>query len=532
MHLLRDKNFLLVWIICLAFLILYITESMQIMSGVPFYDFDEAHRAENAKRMQEYSSFFVPLTGSNFDRVLDLRIPFKDNPDIFLYYHLERPTFIYWLMIGSTRFLGQNELAYRLPSFVLGMSVIIILIFFASKIKPTKDYFALVFAFLSLVTSGSLWLSSQYAQLDTGLTLFLFLAILLLILYCQYRNHEILLFAGISWALAVLCKGQPAVIIIFPLLYLIISKKLKLLELVKFFAFSGIVLLPWVTVLTLHFGFVNVIKIFSGFAISSAITEYLHHQAPFFWYIRWWFDSYKPGCVLFFALVISDLYHHRLDWKKLTFLSYIFGSLLILSYPKNKIWWYVLPLLPAISFYTYLSISDYIKNNSSKIFNLSLIIILASLPIFLGVSNTKAMIYGCLLVAVSILILNTHISEKVSKFYPHLFLVALVFVLSMFYLKFPQITPYHWGTKPVAQYYSNLPGKKCLWTGDMPQESVLFYSNAGEVKSLNNITEISSACTNYLITPRGKKFLEIIGKDLNRFKLLYRSNEIKLYELH
>lgn len=507
-------------VVTLIFLSLFIYKSITLMNNVPFYDFDEAHRAENAKRMLEYKSFIVPLTGSSFDRVLDLKIPMKDNPDIFLYYHLERPTFIYWLMIFSTYLFGQSELSFRLPSFFLGLATIISLIFLSIKIKPLNSYFPLLFAFLSLVTAGCLWLSAQYAQLDTGLTFFLFLSLSFLILYCQQKRTGILLLAGISWALAVLSKGQPSIIIIFPLIYLMLIRKIMLLEVVKFFAFAGILLLPWITLLTLHFGFLNVVKIFSGFAISSAITEYLHHKAPFFWYVRWWFEDFRPGAVLFFVLFLYDFYHKKFDWKKLTLLSYIFGSLIIYSIPVNKIWWYVLPLVPAIAFYIYLSVSE----KTSKIFNLSIIVILASLPIFLKVANTISMFYGIILITASILILQLKINKNITKLSPYLFVTALTLSLYFFWLNFPQITPYHRGTKAVAQHYASLPGKKCLWTGDMPQESVLFYSNAGGVRPLNDITEILPGCTNYLITPG-----EV---NLDGFKLIFQDQDIKLYELN
>lgn len=526
---LQKKFFLIISLIFAFFLAIFIFKSADIMINVPFYDFDEAHRAENAKRMKEYHSFIVPLTGSSFDRIIDLRIPFKENPDVFLYYHLERPTFIYWLMMISTHFLGQNEFAYRLPSFLLGLGTIAALLFFSKRIKPSTNY-AIFIALLSLITSGSLWLSSQYAQLDTGLTFFLFLSVLFLVLYCQHKNTYHLLFAGISWALAVLSKGQPAVIIVFPLAFLFLSKKLTFREVLKFFGLAGILLIPWITSLVIHFGLKDVFKIYSGFAISSAIIEYIHHKAPIFWYIRWWFEDLRPGAVLFFSLLLSDIYHKRLDWKKLTFLSYILGSLVILSIPTNKIWWYVLPLVPAVCFYIYLSVSDLIKNEA-KLLNISFICLLTSLPLFLNVSNTISMIYGIILVLISFIILELKSKSWTLKYTDIFFLITICISLFSFGLRFPHITPYHWGTKSVSHYYDLLPGKKCLWTGDMPQEAVLFYSNAGEVKSLNDVSEISTACKNFLITPRGRHFLNKVSSDSDRFKLLFRDGEVKLFEV-
>lgn len=525
------KPHIILTLIFLLFSALFVVQSFITMVNVPFYDFDEAHRAENAKRMKEYKSFFVPLTGSSQDRVEHLKIPFKENPDLYLYYHLERPPLVYILMMVSTTIFGSIEWAYRLPSFLLGMATLATYIFFV-RIEDKSSVFAKATGLLALFTSADLWLSSQYAQMDTGITLFLSLSLLTLIIFCKIRKSLLLYLAGIFLGLGLLSKLQPAIIFMFPLLYLLMIKKLNLSDLIKFGAGFLLIFGPWFLYLVVRFGLKDAIFIMPGFAITSASIDDIHHQAPFFWYFRWWWETLRPGWTMFLALFFYDFTHGTLNWQKKTLLAYIFGGLLAFSIPINKLWWYVLPLIPAVSYYIFLSVNDYIQKEQKRIANLSFAIIVASLPIFLQSSNLISMIYGISLTGIVFLILIDKLSikmdlglnEQVRAFgaKKFIFLSSIIFSLLMFSLQFPKIIPYHWNTKPVAQYYKNLPVPKCLWLGDMPGEAVLFYSEAGEVPLLNKNSQVFSVCkNNYFITPERHK----------KEELIFRQGNIRLYKL-
>lgn len=468
--------------------------------------------------MAEYKSYLVPLTGSSFDRVEHLKIPLKENPDFYLYYHLERPPLVYILMIISTAIFGNSEWVYRLPSFIFGMLTIVCLIVFAKKEKG--HVFAISVGVLSLITSIDLWLSSQYAQLDTGITLFLFLSLLALI-------YDRVYLSGVFFGLALLSKLQPAVIFIFPLLYLFIIKKITFSKLLKFILGAVVILLPWAIYLILKFGIKDVVQVISGFALTSAATVDIHQKAPFFWYIRWWWETLRPGWTIFLALVLYDITLKNLNWKKITLLIYIFGGLLAFSIPVNKIWWYVLPLIPAICFYIFLSVEALIQKKKNAVNNITLITLLASLPIFLKSSSLIIMIYGILITFIAFMILRNKLTIK-TNFRLNtkiIFYFSVILSLLLFSLQFPKITPYHQGTKPVALYYKSLPNPKCLWLKDMPAESVLFYSNAGVVPVLtetNEATQIFSNCkNNFLITPQNYTDGEPI----------FRVGNIRLYKL-
>lgn len=509
------------------FLLGFIIKATVTMIHVPFYDFDEAHRAENAKRMKEYKSFFVPLTGSSQDRVEHLKIPLKEAPVMHLYYHLERPFLIYLSIVSSTSLLGETEWAYRLPSFLFGISTLLVFVFFTKLLTKKVLFIPFLIGFISLLTSSDLWLSSQYAQLDTGITFFMSISLFSLIVFAEVRKKIFLQISGLSLALSVLSKGQPAVLLILPLLYLVVIKKLKLKDLLRFVIYASIILVPWVTYLTVRFGLKDVVEIVPGFSLAA---PYIHQKAPVFWYLRWFWESLRPGWTLFLALTLFDMLNRKIDWKQKTLLVYIFGALLILSLQTNKIWWYALPVIPSIGIYIYLSFYNYIKSRINVI--APIVTILASMPVFLKATNTAVMVYGIIITIVLTIILKSKISLKTSniQLVYSLFLVATVISLASFYNRFPNITPYHQNTKYVATFYKHLPGRNCLWAFDMPTEAALFYSNAGEINLMNEQSSLGLHCKHYLITPSPEDKLPDL-KGLQHKQVILQQGDMRLFKI-
>lgn len=492
--------------IFLAFFGFFIIKASISIITTPFYDFDEAHRAETAKRMKEYKSFFVPLTGSVYDRIETLKIPFKEDPHLFLYYHLERPPLMYILMIASMTIFGDAEWAYRLPSLILSVAMVMSFVIFAKVLTTKMNIPALLIGLLTLITSADFWLSSQYAQLDPGINKFLFLSLLVLITYCTKKRNIFIIISGILFALAVLAKGQPAIILVFPILYLIIIKKLSLLDIAKFILGASLLLVPWITYLTFTFGIQNVVNTFFGFAIAMATQADNTYNAPFFWYVRWWFTSFRPGWTLFLVLVVHDILKRKIKIGRSTIIVYVFGTLLFYSSAGNKLWWYVLPVIPAMSFYIYLSLSSLLKEKKYFV-KLSIILLLGSLPIFLDATSRLVLLYGVIATGIALFVfLSSYVEEifrryKINAYALHLLVFAELFTLIFFSLRFPKVEPYNSAEKPVAKFYRILPGKKCLWFKNMPSEAILFYSNAGGVKELTENVNIFPHCQNYLITP-------------------------------
>lgn len=344
--------------------------------------------------------------------------------------------------------------------------------------------------------------------------------------------------SALSFALAVLSKGQPAIIFIIPLLTTLIIKKINLRELIKFGLYAAVLLLPWLFLIGIYFDLKNFFYIFTHFALDSATLEYSHINAPVFWYIRWWFDTLRPGWSLFLALFAFDLLNKNIDWKKITILVYIFGGLIFFSLSANKIWWYVLPLIPAIAYYIYLSTSDYLARFKSGLINISAVMIIVSIPVFLEETNKMTILYGVIITASSLSLLFFRNFTPLLRVQKILLVFSMLFCLIVFYSHFPKIIPFHYNTKTVALYFSSLPDLKCLWIMDMPPEAALFYSNAGETPLLEQSSNLIPSCRNYLITPVDTQNINITYSFKNEtFNLkdqpaVFKKGDMRLIRLH
>lgn len=505
----------------LLFLLFFLFNALRNMSTIPLHDFDEANRAEGAKNMKRYHFFLAPLTGSPFHRVENLKIKAKNNPQLYIYYHLERPPLFYWLMIFSTSIFGENEFAYRLPSLISGLLLIILFFIFFQPLSA-----------LVLIFSFDLWLSSQQALMDTTLTLFLLLAFLFFMKFIQSSNDRVghttdavklpfLFLSAFFWSLAFLAKGQPALIFFFLLFFALLTKRIKIKELIFFGFFSFLIISPWLFFLVKNFGINTFSQVFFNFAKNRALAFDPTQQAPFFWYFRWLFESARPAWILFLTLFIYDLLQKKMTHPKALTLFYFFSSFLIFSLAKNKVWWYILPLFPVMVFYIDLSLRDLLKENQNKIFNFSLIILLTSLPIFYHQRNLVALVLVVFYLLISLLILKKIKTKKISKTVLNfIYLFSMIFSLTIFLFNFPPIQPNYPEVKRVGEYYRKLPQPKCLYLQNLPYESALFYTDAEEINYLTEKTKLKKDCQNYLLTPNEKNE-----------KLVFKKGRLKVYKL-
>ena len=103
-------------------------------------------------------------------------------------------------------------------------------------------------------------------------------------------------------------------------------------------------------------------------------------------------------------------------------------------------------------------------------------------------------------------------------------LLPIVLVISFLslYSHFPQITPTHWETKYVGQYFQSLSDTKCLWIEeDMPYEAILYYSQVGQMKYWDKDSQLTDGCVDYLIS----------DKEVNFGNLIYQNGPVRLYKL-
>lgn len=541
------------------------------MTTIPFHDFDEAHRAEGSRNMVQEDFFLAPLVGSPYYQGAKISLPYSFDKTKTLFAQTGRPPLVFSLMAASSSFFGDYEWAYRLPSLIFGLSVFTGLasaIYFLAKKKP--NFLALAVALLAIITSYDWWLSAQMAHLDTAVSLFTALAVFLLIIFAQNKNKAFLFLTSLSLALAILSKGQPAVIFVFPLIYLFLIKKITIKETLTLLVAALIFLFPWIVSFDKLLGPGAWLKTYFGKYVTSPSSTKIGggdptQSAPIFWYLRWWFDTLRPGVFLFGAFFLLDLVKKRLSWPKITLLVYILAGFGLFSYAKSKVWWYVLPILPAVSLYLYLAITDYLKEKKTNLVNLSLAILLASLPFFLFRSNTISLAYGFIVTALVFFILNWQLGSRLIEigqfiirqflkrrlivvpqrvhgissllqkkglaeltprqpFSILLFSLSLMFSCLFFSFRFPAPTPNHPETKAVGQFFQTLPYPKCLLVEeDFPYEAILYYSRVGQLDYLDEDYALDPNCQNYLVADK-----PLEEENLN---LIFQSGPVRLYEM-
>ena len=519
-NLMKSKGLVLI----LAFLF-FCAQSISNMITIPFHDFDEAHRAEGARNMRLNNYYISPLVGGPYNH---------PGPHSQLSPETGRPPLVFNLMAVFSGLFGDYEWAYRLPSFIFGILGFICLFLFIRLFEKKYSWLALSISLLSFLTAYDWWHSLQMAHLDTAVSLFTCLALFFLILFIKNKKRLFLAFSGLALGLAILSKGPPAIIFLFPLPYLIFTKKIKIKNLFLLFIIAFLTILPWYIPLSLEHGFDYFFrKYIGGYVVSPSSTKIgggdPTQDAPIFWYLRWWFDTFRPGIVLFGAFFLWDLIKKKLSWTKLTLLFYIVGGFGLFSYAKSKVWWYVLPVIPAVCAYLYFSIKDYLIENKTGVVNLSLVILLSSLPFFLFKTNTVSLAYGLSVTLLSFLILVFNWKNLkfvwnfgILEFWSFLLPVILVISFLSFYSHFPIITPTHWETKYVGQFFTSLPNTKCLWVEeDMPYEAILYYSQVRRTKYWNEDSQLTDDCVNYLVS----------DKKVNFGDLIYQNGPVRLYRL-
>jgi len=221
---------------------------------------------------------------------------------------------------------------------------------------------------------------------------------------------------------------------------------LNLKEISLIFLSASLIVVPWIFLIIYNFGFDNFVLGFLGFASKKVLSFDPSQKAPVFWYLRWWFESFRVGSILFFTLLIYDILNKKITSEKLFIALYFFTSLLFFSLAKNKVWWYVLPLTPIIALYIHYSVSHLLKTKKNKLVNLSIIVFFSSLPLFFNLSNKLALIFQLMMIIFSILILRIEIKKRIFFIYPLVIFFSLLFFLTFFpyfflIFAFPKLFP-------------------------------------------------------------------------------------------
>lgn len=310
---------------------------------------------------------------------------------------LAKPSFPLWLMAGSIATFGNNLIAVRLPSILLGIMAVWLTYLIGRKLFDERV--GLMAAFFHAINGTVIELIGGRISSDHVETCFIvmvelgvYFAVLNLDNQARLRNTFL---AGVFMGLAFLSKWYPA-FIVAPIWLSFFSGQEKF-SLLSFFKHIltllvgfALVALPWTFYMfTAYPNEINTI-LFNALSAYSATVE--SHNAPFYYYFHKLMVMYGEliYVVIGFAFYAAFNADKRFIFKGL--LVWIFLPLLIFSFADTKRFTYILISAPALfllSGWCWFYVRDFYLQSRQKWLSATFLLALITLPVIQMTDRVK-----------------------------------------------------------------------------------------------------------------------------------------------
>lgn len=257
-------------------LLAIIINSLFGLYPAPLFDEDEGFTAEVAREMLQNREFI--LLESNFEPRYD------------------KPPLGFWIISGSLYFLGNNELAARLPSILFSAGLIYMIFAFARKRHGIDK--ALISC---LIVTGTLQFSlmSKAAIADPILYFFVVGAMLFFLEYLENKELKFLLLFTVGNALAFLTKGPivlfiSAVVVSTSSLHLRSWKPLLAVISIRQIAVFLAVVLPWFILSYQKVGMLMISDFFFKHNVGRFSNSMEGHNGSYFYFVIVFMAGFLP----------------------------------------------------------------------------------------------------------------------------------------------------------------------------------------------------------------------------------------------
>ncbi|MBL7071004.1 MAG: glycosyltransferase family 39 protein [Candidatus Omnitrophica bacterium] len=331
-----SKNKIITLVLLALVLIISSAIIFNKLGATTIWDWDEARRAENALEILKTGEWVV--------------LQYGGKPDMW---NVKGPLPA-WLIAISFKIFGPNEFALRLWPALFGVGTIAIVYLFGLDIK--NRYVGLYAALILLTAKGFTgYHGARTGDCDVMVTFFLTLSLYLFYLGQRKKNLAIPIGAAASMALGFLVKGLILIVPVITALYLLYFKSFKKTVFSRetkyavsaFFA----VALPWI-ILRFIRGRDFFVRKFQ-FDIFERFTKPIEgHFGPWYYYFNALHERGMHWILLILLSIafIYSLFLFRKKDKPATFLIiWISLYFLIISFIQTKIFWYLMPIYPALS---------------------------------------------------------------------------------------------------------------------------------------------------------------------------------------
>jgi 4-amino-4-deoxy-L-arabinose transferase-like glycosyltransferase len=260
----------------------------------------------------------------------------------------EKPPLLYWITAAGFKFGFGPDLAPRLPVAILSL---LFLAFFWQRLRIEWGPRVATYACLMLATSAG-WLAySHVAVTDVPMAVFFTCAWLLALPWMAARETDLTVAAG-SLGFAVLAKGLVPLVLFIPVaaLPLFTGNGTRLRSWAKprtVLAFL-VVILPWYTLCTIRNGAEFLRVLFVEQQFGRLTSSALQHVQPWWFYVPALLVLLFPWFPLLFSLPAAFKRADGADPRVRTLAAIVIWGFLFFSAAVNKLYGYLLPLLPAV----------------------------------------------------------------------------------------------------------------------------------------------------------------------------------------
>jgi len=353
-------------IICLIFVIIVASAIVfNNLGASTIHDWDEARRAQNAFEILKTNEWIV--------------LHYGGTPDLWNL----KPPLGTWLIAISFKIFGFNEFALRFWSALFGVLTVVIIYLFGLEIK---NKYTGVFAALFLLTIPHFmeFHGARTGDLDSMVTFFIVLSLYLFYLSQNRNKPSLLVPTFIAIAIGFLIKGVIILVPLIIIIYLLCFKSFKktlynkkaLRGIIAFF----IITTPWF-ILRFIKGSKFFIKKIEYDMIKRFIEPIEGHGGGWINWFYYPFQIYRNlGLILSLLLIIAFCYSLYLFKRKSKpaslLIIWISVFIITMTLIQTKLFWYILPIYPALSLLIAYNISPSEKSTKTKKVMISLIFLL------------------------------------------------------------------------------------------------------------------------------------------------------------
>lgn len=477
-----------------ALVLLIVFVSFFKNGGYLLFDVDEAVFSEASREMY--------VTG-------DLITPAYNNEPRY-----DKPILIYWLMDLSFKLFGVSESAARFTSAAFGSLLVFMTFLFICRVK---GWLPGVFSALSLLLCTEYFTYSHSAVTDMTLTFFISASVYSFYLAAHEEGRLWPVLFWVSSALAVLTKG--AIGLVFPvaisLLYLAASrtglKRFRGLLRPGYILIFLLVSAPWYMAQL----YINGWEFFNAFVVKHHLQRFSgvisSHGGPFYYYIGVLLAGFFPWVAFLPSAIYRGVKERLLGGGALYLLSAVW-FLFVLAFftvARTKLPNYIMPLFPAASILSGLTMAELAEGNRDRRLGLYILVlisvvfgaamfVLPHMEIRMDVSFPDVFFYSLGLIFLGVAAFGLAAFKAPSPSFAGISALVLFLLIFLRLYALPPVNAYLQKTLYVYSKYAarNLGQTDALATYEINKPSIPFYAGRTIIK-----TEKGDSCS---LTGRSK----------------------------